>query len=225
MKNRRFLVLCSFLADLLIFVMAFYAVGMTWRRQTGGEFNGSGLVTFRYFTTDSNILCGLVSLLAAAFTLPVFLSKRERVPDFVLLLKYAGACAVSLTFTVVLVFLGPIYGYDMMYRGASFYMHGIVPMLAMVSWIAFDRGYRPKPWAIPFALIFVAVYGVVYFIQVVARGPARGGWPDFYAFARGGRWWLSLILVFLGAAILCFLLLFLHNRCDREKPDKKAQPE
>ena len=222
MKSRRFLILCSFLADLLIFVMAFYAVGMSWRYHASGEFNGSGLTTFRYFTTDSNILCGLVSLLAAGFTLPVLFEKREQVPKFALLLKYAGACAVSLTFTVVIVFLGPIYGYELMYRGASFYMHGIVPILAMVSWICFDRGYRLKFWAVPVSMIFVAIYGIVYFYQVVVRGIAHGGWPDFYAFTRGGRWWLSILFVGLGAAVLCIVLLILHNCCDREKKQKNG---
>ena len=221
MKNRRFFLLCSFLADLLIFVMAFYAVGTAVRTLGGGEFNGTGLRTLRYFTTESNILCGIVSLLAAAFTLPVFLGKRERIPKSVLVLKYVGSCAVALTFFVVLAFLGLIYGYGMMYRGASFYMHGIVPILAMVSWIVFDRGAHLRVRAVLFGLVPVVIYGVIYFIQVVVLGKARGGWEDFYAFARGGKWWLSLPIVFFGAAILCFLLLFLHNRCDRE--NRKAE--
>ena len=218
MKNRRFYLLCSFLSNVLIFVMAFYAVGTSIRYHGGGEFNGTGFRTFRSFTTDSNILAGLFSLLAAGFTLPALLSKRERIPKFVLVLKYVGASAVSLTFFVVLAFLGLIYGYGSMYRGASFYMHGVVPLLTMISWIAFDRGAHLKFRAMLFGMIPVVLYGVVYFAQVVLRGPARGGWPDFYAFTLGGRWWLSMTVVFLGAALLCFLLLFLHNRCDREKP-------
>ena len=215
MKNRRFFLLCSFLSNVLVFVMAFYAVGSSIRYHGGGEFNGTGFRTFRYFTTESNILAGIVSLLAAGFTLPVLLGKRERVPKFALVLKYVGSCAVALTFFVVLAFLGLIYGYGMMYRGASFYMHGIVPILAMVSWIVFDRGAHLKIQAFLFGLIPVVLYGVMYFVQVVLRGPARGGWEDFYAFTRGGKWWLSLMIVFAGAAVLCLLLLFLHNRCDR----------
>lgn len=222
MKNRRFYAVCSFLANLLIFVMAIYAVGISVRMHAAREFNGSGIATFRYFTTDSNVLCGVLSLIAAAFTLPVLLNKRDSVPKAVLVLKYVGTVAVALTFSVVIVFLGPIYGYGMMYRGASFYLHGIVPILAMVSWIVFDRGLKLKFRAILLAMVPVAVYGVVYFIMVVQRGPARGGWQDFYALTRGGRWWLSIILMGLGTALLAFILLFLHNRCDRGNTDQKV---
>ena len=216
MKNRRFLVLCSFLSNVLIFVMVFYAVGTSWREYAATNANGMGFKTFRYFTTDSIVLCGIASLLAAGFTLPVLLKKRERVPKGVLLFKYTGACAVALTFAVVLAFLGPIHGYGSMFIGTSFYLHGIVPILAMVSWIAFDRGCRLKVRAFLLGLIFAAAYGAVYFIQVVVRGFSNGGWMDFYMLRRGCRWWLSFPLVGLGAAVLCILLLVLHNRCDRE---------
>ena len=218
MKNRRFYLLCSFLSNVLIFVMAFYAVGMSFREHARGVYQESGWATFRYFTTDSNLLCGLASLLTAGFSLPMLLGKTERVPRSILLLKYFGTCAVSLTFTVVILFLGPVFGYGSMYGDASFYMHGVIPILAMVSWIVFDRGYRPKLWAVPAAMVFVAVYGIVYYFQVVIRGVSHGGWRDFYAFTHGGKWWLSILLIGIGAAILCILMLFLHNRCDREKP-------
>lgn len=221
MKNRRFYAVCSFLADLLIFVMALYAVGTSISAHAALEFNGSGLYTFRYFTTDSNVFCGILSLVAAAFTLPVVLNKRESVPKAVLVLKYIGTVAVALTFFVVIVFLGPIYGYGMMYRGASFYLHGIVPFLAMVSWIVFDRGCHLKLRAIFLTLVPVALYGVVYFYKVVVLGPARGGWQDFYALARGGKWWLSIILMGAGTLLISFILMILHNRCDRESAEKK----
>ena len=221
MKNRRFYAVCSFLADLLIFVMALYAVGTSIQAHAAREFNGTGYYTFRYFTTDSNILCGIMALIAAAFTLPVILNKSDRVPRAVLVLKYVGTVAAALTFFVVIVFLGPIYGYSMMYRGASFYLHGIVPFLAMVSWIAFDRGCYLKLRAIFLTLVPVALYGIVYFYKVVVLGPARGGWKDFYALARGGKWWLSIILMGAGTLLIAFLLMFLHNRCDRELTDPK----
>ena len=101
-RKRRFICLCSFLADLLIFVLAFYAVWIAVRGHRGrADFS-----TFKYFTTDSNAFAGAVSLLAAAYTLPVLLGKKECVPKPVLILKYVGTCSVALTFFVVLLFLG-----------------------------------------------------------------------------------------------------------------------
>ena len=215
MKNRRFLLLCSFLSNMLIFVMAAAAVGRSYKAHASGALSSSGVTTFRYFTTDSNILAGAFALIAGVFGLFALLKKRDRIPEAAVLLKYIGTCAVSLTFTVVIVFLGPIYGYGSMYTGASFYMHGIVPMLSMISFIAFDRGYRLPKSRVLFGLIPTVIYGTVYFTMVVLIGKEKGGWPDFYAFTRGGFWWLSLILCFGGSAVLCILLRLLHNRCEK----------
>lgn len=219
MKKKQFYSLCSFLTDLLIFALAFYAI-WTAVHERGGKPDYS---TFRYFTTDSNALAGAVSLLAAAFTFPVLIGKRERVPKSVLILKYVGTCAVGLTFFVVLLFLGMIFGHETQYDGTSLYMHGIIPMLAMVSWIAFDRGAHLRYRTFLFGLIPVVLYGILYIIQVFGRSVAHGGWLDFYAFNIGGKWQLSIMLVFAGAGILCFLLLFLHNCCDRQKGGKEQR--
>ncbi len=153
MKKKQFYNLCSFLTDLLIFALAFYAI-WTAVHERGGKPDYS---TFRYFTTDSNALAGAVSFLAAAFTFPVLIGKRERVPKSVLILKYVGTCAVGLTFFVVLLFLGMIFGHETQYDGTSLYMHGIIPMLAMVSWIAFDRGAHLRYRTFLFGLIPVAL--------------------------------------------------------------------
>ena len=217
MKNRRFFLILSFLSNMLIFVMAFYAVGMSFRHQGRAEFGGSGFITFRFFTTDSNILAGILSLIAGFTGLRALVRGEDRLPAFAVTLKYIGAVAVSLTFTVVLVFLGPVFGYGSMYLGSSFYMHGVIPILTVVSFIAFDRGKRLPKRTILFAMIPVVLYGIVYFTEVVLIGQARGGWKDFYGFTRGGCWWLSLILCFGGAALLAVLIRLLHNACEGRK--------
>ena len=213
MKKRRYLYFCSFLADLLIFALAFYAVWLAVHVR-GGRTDFS---TFRAFTTQSNTLAGAVSLLAAVFTFPVLIGKKERVPKLVLILKYVGTCAVALTFFVVLLFLGMIFGHDTMYDGSSLYMHGMIPVLTMVSWIAFDRGIHLQYRAFLWGLIPVVLYGILYIVQVFVRKVSDGGWLDFYAFNIHGRWPLSVLLVFAGAGVLCFLLLLLHNFCDSDR--------
>ena len=211
MKKRRVFFLFSFLADLLIFALAFHAVWLAVHVRGGG----TDFSTFRSFTTQSNTLAGAVSLLAAVFTFPVLIGKKEYVPKPVLILKYVGTCAVALTFFVVLLFLGRIFGLHTMYDGSSFYMHGIIPVLTMVSWIVFDRGAHLRYRAFLWGLIPIVLYGILYLVQVFVRSVADGGWLDFYAFNIHGRWQLSVMLVFAGAAVLCFLLLHLHNCCDR----------
>ena len=217
MKNRRFLLLLSFLTNMLIFIMVVCAVTMSFRAHRDGAFGSTGAQIFRYFTTDSNVLAGLVSFVGGLFGLIALLKGRDRLPEAAVILKYVGASAVLMTFSVVIVFLGPVYGFAGMYAGANLYMHGVVPILCVVSFVAFDRGRTLRKRDILFAVLPVVVYGIVYFIEVVIIGKNNGGWPDLYGFVRSGYWLPSVILCLSGGTVLAVILRLLHNACDRNQ--------
>ena len=56
---------------------------------------------FRYFTTLSNVLCAIASLIV------VICELCGALPFWVLLLKYVGTAAVTVTMLTVFLFLGP----------------------------------------------------------------------------------------------------------------------
>ena len=82
-----------------------------------GAFSMEGLQSLRYFTVLSNLLQGGVCLACLC---------GAKVGRW----KYVAAVSVALTFFVVLLLLGPAYGYDTMYVGANLWFHLILPILS-----------------------------------------------------------------------------------------------
>ena len=63
------------------------------------------------------------------------------------------------------------------------------------------------------------LYGLFYFLQVVVLE----NWWDFYAFNQGGRWYLTMPMLFTFSYLFCLLTRLLRNRMTEktEKQDSK----
>ncbi len=158
-------------------------------------------VVLRFFTALSNLFCAAASLAVAVCRL------AGNVPDAVLILKYVGTCAVTVTMLTVLLFLGPTLGYKPLFTGPDLWLHLICPVLAIVSLLLWDK--PPMPFgAVILGALPVPVYGIVY-LRRVLFAPEKRRWPDFYGFNRGGKWPLSFAAMAGGTALLCLLLSIL----------------
>jgi len=149
----------------------------------------------KYFTFLSNVLGAVASLLIIIFPnlLPIWI------------LKYVGTVAMTVTFVTVLVFLGPALGYKRVLEKHDFWMHLVNPILALVSFCVFER--RPMSvWQALFGMLPVALYGMFYGYKVMLAKEGHR-WEDFYGFNKGNKWYLSVILMILGTAIICAGLL------------------
>ncbi|MDO5434867.1 MAG: Pr6Pr family membrane protein [Clostridia bacterium] len=155
-----------------------------------------GTGCFRYFTTDSNVLAAIAC--AAVFICRL---KGGKLPKPVLLLKFTGTVAVTVTLLTVVFFLGPTSylksgwpGYMRMFEGNTLVLHLIMPLLCLISLLTCEReriSFRESLWA----LLPTAVYAVVYFIAVWILK----AWPDFYGFTFGGKAYMVPVS---GAAML-----------------------
>ena len=153
-------------------------------------------IMLRYFTTLSNLFCAAACLLTAVFRL------CGGAPKAVLLLKFVGTAAVSVTCLTVVLFLAPVvYDYRKMLSGPDFWMHLACPVLAVASLLLWDRPSIPFAGALLGALP-VVLYGVLYFVKVVVREQ----WEDFYGFNRSGKWYLSCAAMLLLGLLVSFLL-------------------
>ncbi len=151
---------------------------------------------FRFYTTQSNVLCAVSALLTALF------------PDaqWTYYLKIMGTAAVIVTMLTCLIFLGQIYGYAVLFKGTDLFLHLVNPLLAIVSLFVFER--RGITLGASFiGLIPVALYAPLYLYNVV-YAPEEKRWDDFYAFNRNGKWWLAYILMLAGTAVICLGLYF-----------------
>ena len=163
--------------------------------------NGGILITFglenlKYFTVQSNILCGLVAVI---YLITEFLrghgrplsshddpaTKENACPTWVMTLKLAATAAVMVTFLVVACFFGPIYGYGQLYLGSNLFFHLIIPLLGLAEFCLLDG-------MLPFRNTFPAgtpalIYGCVYLANILING--MGTWPnsnDWYGFMNWG---------------------------------------
>ena len=152
----------------------------------------------RYFTALSNLFC-------AAAALALALARLGGVPSLPLLLfKYVGTVAVLVTLLTVLLFLGPHYGYKMLFSGPDLWLHLVCPLLALLSYLLWDRAPLSLATAL-LGVLPVLLYGLLYLRRVVFQQR----WEDFYDFNRGGKWPLSFAAMLLGAVLLCLLFLLL----------------
>ena len=156
------------------------------------------LLVLRYFTVLSNILCAAAAVAVAAGRL------CGNLPMSVLILKHAGTSAVAVTLLTVLFFLGPKLGYKFLLSGPDLFLHLICPVMAIVSYIAWDS---PE---IGFSLVFcgvipTAVYAALYLYKVLLA-PEEKRWEDFYGFNKGGRWKLSGVVMLSGTFLISLVL-------------------
>ena len=155
-------------------------------RHGGGQFSSTSFKSLKYYTTLSNIFTAVASGILLVFLLRLRSGKAETIPHWVFLLKLAGASAVGVTFIVVIVFLGPLYGFWQMYIYANFFFHLLVPVMAMVEFALFDRFGTCSGKEVLLSTVFTLVYGTVYMVNIIINGRGVNGRNDLYGFALWG---------------------------------------
>ena len=182
MKTNRCSRLIGILLNLLIVLSTAWAVGVYFFMDADA-LGLSGTQCFRYFTTDSNVLALLVSLLMLVFQVRSFF-RGVKIPEWVLILKFVGTVAVTLTLLTVVFFLVPTsHGNPLrFFAGNIFVLHLSTPVLCVVSLLFFEREPVLPFRAVWFGLLPTVVYSFVYAGMIVSKR-----WPDFYGFTFGGN--------------------------------------
>ncbi|MBR3107565.1 MAG: hypothetical protein IKH30_10335 [Clostridia bacterium] len=195
-KKLKFRLLMAF--QLIIIVFTAWSVSHMFFFAGSGNMRVNRSVIFRYFTVDSNILCAVSCVFSLFYAL-----RRGSGSKAVMLLRYAGTAAVTVTMMTVLLFLGILYGYPAMLSGWNLWLHLLGPILAIVSFVWLERdGTFPEKKHLPLAMLPVLVYGIVYYIMVILLGE----WPDFYGFNMSGVWYLSYAGMMAGTALIGVIL-------------------
>ena len=205
MKNRpRILILI--LADLLLSAMCIGSfLAMALARDADGRLTDTGIRSLKYFTVDSNIICGIAALIEAVFLIPVCLGKRDAAAAWVRWFRLAGTSSVAMTFFVVLTFLGPTMGYRYMFTGPSLYMHLLSPVLAVLTFLLFRRATGLDRKCFYLGSIPLALYAVYYMYGVITAGRKM----DWYGLAAWGPVWFApvFIVIILISCGLSYLLV------------------
>ena len=187
------------------------------------NFDHMGIRTFCMFTVNSNILTGLSMLMALPYTIDGLRTGHYHLPNWVVKFMFASVTAVALTFLVSLFILAPAKGFVLIFTGSRFFLHGVCPILAILTFVFFVCDHYVTHREIVWALIPVLLYAVVYFMMVVVIGPDNGGWDDFYGFATRIPVWISIIMITPVTVGIATLLRLGHNHFCMRRRQKDAE--
>lgn len=192
--------------NLFVFAASFGAWIYMFADKNGGALSTDGITSLKFFTVLSNLLNGLISLIYA-----VWMLKNKENTIVKKTVKLVGTAAVSLTFLTVCFFLGPVFGYGMMFSGANFWLHLICPVASILSFIIFERGTEIPFKNTFFSVIPTALYAVGYLSNVFINGVGDvNNWNernDFYGFFLFGNGVAAVIAVSILLITWAFALL------------------
>ena len=162
-----------------------------------GALQSSGIENFKFYTVLTNVFCGIVASVFLVFKILKKDTEKIRV------LKLAAVVGVAITFAVVAFMFGPLYGFLQFYKRGNLYFHLLLPVTAMIEFIAVKRRKMPFRYTV-FAAIPTLLYAIGYLLNILING-LGGPWPDtndFYGFLNWG--WPIGIVIFTGIPLTAF---------------------
>lgn len=113
---------------------------------------------------------------------------------------------------VSLCILAPVKGFVLIFTGSRFFLHGLCPILAMITFCFFITSHVIMLRESVYAMLPVMLYAMVYYFMVEILGPKNGGWDDFYGFLTRIPQWISLLSFMPLTFAIAGVLRWLHNR-------------
>ena len=177
--------------------------------------------TLQYFTVQSNILMTVFCLITAVYEY-LYLKKGIEVPKILIGLKLAATVGVALTFTVVLIYLAPFnpYGFFAMYTNNNLFFHFLLPVLATVNIIFFEKREDIDFYYTFIGMAHMLLYSVYYILTVVLNMVDGEIAPDtdWYKFFMNGTG--VFVAMMCGTLIITYLISFLLWKLNRLKKSK-----
>lgn len=179
----------------------------------GGSSLGRALNVFAFFTIQSNVIVGATCLLLAL--------RPHRASSVFAVFRLTGLIAITVTFIVFHVALSRLLDLDTLAQVANQLQHTVVPIMAVVGWLAFGpRGLTSRRVA-----TLTIVFPLLYVIFTMIRGPLSS---DFYPYpfvdvkalgyprvALNGVW---IAILFIGIAAAATVV-------DRRLSDDRSDPD
>lgn len=185
----------------------------------------SGIMTFTYFTTLSNVAVDIILMVFIAADIRFLVSggKTGIKTNTLYIIKFIMTISITLTFLVFMLILAPTQknGFIQAYlsnHAASLCLHFITPVLAIVDFLLFDYNYKSTRLHTLYAII----PALVYLTFVTIAGYAGLRWGDgmyapynFINFGAPTGWFgfdlslLSSSTLGIGVAYMVLLLVFI----------------
>lgn len=212
-SRKRYLNLFFNFLIVVLVLISIYAMITT----SDGFIKGSKLHALKYFTVQSNIFMGISALISLIY----LLVKKDKYPTWIVILKLMSTTCLTLTFLTVLGYLAPLMGIDMVFLGANLYMHLIIPVVSIISFIFVEPKVELKfKWNF-FSAIPSGTYGIIYISCLIAFNDYGNieGW-DWYAFGSLGLGIGFVMLIGLNIVALAssIALYALYRKVRKKEP-------
>ena len=205
--------------NIIVILCTAGAVGSFWFSGGTGNMQVAGAKCLKFYTTLSNIFGGLGALWALGCEIVSLKKPQMKLPLPAYWFRFSSAVCLAVTFITTALFLSPLLvlrggNYFLYFMGATFFLHFLTPLLTVLTVTRLEETENFEKKQVLLAVLPTLLYAVVYSFQVV-RGPAHGGWNDFYGFTFGGNLILGAVslLVMMGlAAAMSFGLAAICRR-------------
>jgi len=194
---------------ILVYVLKEYLFGSEFHKARGLE------DSLKYYTTDSNLVYAITCLITIPFNLLCLFKENYKMPKWISIMRLYSTTLISVTFFTVIFILGPFNpngGYKPLFDGLPYFLHLIVPVIGIVSFICFDLYNEIEFKYLWYNIIPTLIYAIFYVIYV--KGYGKRDHYMFFKFGIGG-----FIGIFIGIFIICFgsgfLLRYLNKKRNR----------
>ena len=146
----------------------------------------------RFFTVQSNIFMGIVSLIFAIKEIKLLKGDIEEISIKDYVIKLMATTAVGLTFLTVFAYLGPISkdGIPSLLMNSNLFFHLLIPVISMLNFAIFERTNKIKFKYTFISIIPTLLYEIYYLTNVLIHMENGVVSPiyDWYWFVQNGVW-------------------------------------
>jgi len=216
MKNKKKI---SIILNGIIFILTIIAsiimfTGFKFMHGMEPVLESTKLGMLRFFTVQSNIFMGLVALLFLLKTIT-----KQEITKIDYILNLASTTAVTLTFVVVFLYLGPIAkgGLSSMLQNSNLFFHLIIPVLSIINFTIFESTKKIKFKDTIIGIAPALLYSAYYVTNVLIHMENGKVSPiyDWYWFVQNGVWTAIIVGPFmLLVTYLIVLVLWKVNKKD-----------
>ena len=170
--------------------------------------DGAGISLWQFFTVQSNVLAAVSSLVCAIYAFLILKGRISGVPLAVKLFKMISTAGVALTFMTVVFYLIPVTGGNwwMLFANHNIILHLIAPLIAIISFCAFEPTGEIKFYFTPLGVAHMFLYGIYY--MATAYTHMEGGEIPYkynwYLFASANVFMTVVISIMMIAASYAF---------------------
>ena len=192
----------------LVIIMTFIALSLSLSDFFKTGSSEAGIGTLKMFTTISNVIAAFSAALCLPFQIDGLRRDRYRLPSWIVIVMYAGAVGVFLTFLMSMTIVSAYQGFvETMLTKSGLFMHTIDPILITVLFVLVISDKRIKFSYSFISVIPLVIYMIIYFIMVFVTGV----WTDHYKTNAFMPWPVTLILMIVVGFGISQLLRILHN--------------